>query len=289
LKADHRGVAGILVMVLLLGGCGGSELPLEVEPIPITPEGPIWPLSGSTVTDADSVHSQFGPRFIPAGMDFHAGIDLPAPRGTPVRAVLPGSVTQTAVWNGTSVGAGTSLTLMHANGTATSYLHLHTLSVRVGDQVQQGQVVGTVGSTGATYPHLHLGYFVGMPTDNRNESYSRNPLELLRHGTPEQILATWTESGVELSIPTRRMTVRSVEMWGGGEHRRVDYYDVVARGSALRKETVQFGVRLTPGRGEAGRFPLTLSADSAAFRADRVLIVGIAGDTLLDLSRGGGQ
>jgi hypothetical protein len=282
-------------------GCSGGADPVRPvdpsppadtvsqNPPPITAEGPIWPISRSTAADADSVHSQYGPRYIPAGLDFHAGIDIPAPTGTSVHAVLAGTVTQVASWDGTSIGAGNSVTVVHPGNIATSYLHLHTIRVKVGDQLAKGAVVGTVGQTGATYPHLHLGYFVNLPTSNRNESYSRNPLELLPHGEPEGILAGFTEAGVDLSIPIRRMTVQSVELQGEGESRLADYYAVVARGSTLRKQPVQFGLRFTPGAGSGGRFGLDLAADANAFRADRVIVVGIRGDTLLDASRGGSE
>ncbi len=262
-----------------------------VAPIhPHEPEiRPIWPLSGRTDADADSVHSQYGPRYIPEGLDFHAGIDLPAPVGTPVLAVLPGVVTEITVWNGVSTGAGNAVTVVHSNNRATSYLHLNSVDVVVGQRLAQGEVLGTVGRSGATYPHLHLGYFVDMPASSRSESHSRNPLELLAHGNPEPIAAEFTGDGVRLSVPIRRMTVRSVEILGEGEAREVDYYEVVARGATLRKEPVQYGVRLTPGAGGGGRFPLGLEADGSAFRTERVVIVGIAGDTLLDVRREVGQ
>jgi hypothetical protein len=290
-----------LLLGMGMSGCAGGTEPVRPvdpsppvdtvsrTPPPITAEGPIWPISRSTEVDADSVHSQYGPRYIPAGLDFHAGLDIPAPTGTPAHAVLAGTVTQVTIWDGTSVGAGNAVTVVHAGNIATSYLHLHTIQVKVGDQVAKGGVVGTVGRTGATYPHLHLGYFVGLPTGNRNESYSRNPLELLPHGKSEHILAGFNDAGVDLSIPIRRMTVRSVELQGGGQSRLADYYAIVARGSTLRKEPVQFGLRLTPGAGSSGRFGLTIAPDPSAFTPDRVVIIGIRGDTLRDVSRGGSE
>jgi murein DD-endopeptidase MepM/ murein hydrolase activator NlpD len=60
------------------------------------------------------VHAPFGPRALPSQYDFHAGIDIPAARGTPVRAVLSGVVVQVATCNGTSAGAGNSITIRHA-------------------------------------------------------------------------------------------------------------------------------------------------------------------------------
>jgi murein DD-endopeptidase MepM/ murein hydrolase activator NlpD len=81
----------------------------------------------------------------------HLGVDYRAPEGAPVIAVADGVV----VSAGMNGGAGRMVHLRHANGFETKYLHLSSISVRVGARVQQGELVGRVGSTGlATGPHL---------------------------------------------------------------------------------------------------------------------------------------
>ena len=81
----------------------------------------------------------------------HYGTDYAAPTGTPVRTVASGKV----VFSGRSGGSGNMVTVRHANGFETMYLHLSRRLVRAGQQVQQGQSVGLVGMTGlATGPHL---------------------------------------------------------------------------------------------------------------------------------------
>ncbi|MBM3773165.1 MAG: M23 family metallopeptidase [Acidimicrobiia bacterium] len=81
----------------------------------------------------------------------HLGIDYRAPTGAPVVAVGDGRV----VSAGYSRGAGQMVHLRHANGLETQYLHLSAATVRPGDRVQQGDVIGRVGATGlATGPHL---------------------------------------------------------------------------------------------------------------------------------------
>ena len=93
----------------------------------------------------------------------HAGIDLAAPEGMPYKAVHAGRVTQ-AGYNG---GYGKSITIKNADGTEVIYAHSRRTLVNVGDEVQAGQVIGEVGSTGASFgTHLHLEVHVnGQPCD----------------------------------------------------------------------------------------------------------------------------
>jgi murein DD-endopeptidase MepM/ murein hydrolase activator NlpD len=95
-----------------------------------------------------------GDRFGPRGRRFHAGIDFPAPRGTPVRAAGPGRV----VWAGRRPGGwGLLVTVAHSSGVRTMYAHLRRVDVRVGRRVDAGSRLGVVGATGAASgPHLHF-------------------------------------------------------------------------------------------------------------------------------------
>jgi murein DD-endopeptidase MepM/ murein hydrolase activator NlpD len=81
----------------------------------------------------------------------HLGVDYAAPAGTAVSASADGVVVE-AGWRG---GFGKTVRLRHANGYQTLYGHLSRIRVRVRRRVAQGDVIGTVGSTGlATGPHL---------------------------------------------------------------------------------------------------------------------------------------
>jgi murein DD-endopeptidase MepM/ murein hydrolase activator NlpD len=84
----------------------------------------------------------------------HAGTDLGAPLGTPVLAAYGGEVA-VADWMG---GYGLTVILRHEEGTQESrYTHLSEIFVNPGDSVEQGTVIGRVGSTGlSTGPHLHF-------------------------------------------------------------------------------------------------------------------------------------
>ena len=85
----------------------------------------------------------------------HTGVDYGAPRGAAVVAVAAGTVVS-AGWAG---GGGKQVRIRHAGGMETLYMHLSSYGpgVRTGVRVDQGQLIGRVGSTGtATGPHLHF-------------------------------------------------------------------------------------------------------------------------------------
>lgn len=89
----------------------------------------------------------------------HRGVDFAAPVGTPIRAAGSGRVQ----FRGVKGGYGNTVILSHAGGVTTLYAHMsrYAKGLRVGDRVQQGQVIGYVGMTGlATGPHLHYEYRV---------------------------------------------------------------------------------------------------------------------------------
>jgi murein DD-endopeptidase MepM/ murein hydrolase activator NlpD len=100
----------------------------------------------------------------------HLGVDYRAAAGSAVVAVADGLV----VAAGVSGGAGRMVHLRHANGFESEYLHLSSIAVRAGTHVQQGTLVGRVGSTGlATAAHLDYrlkknGVFINPVTAHRS-------------------------------------------------------------------------------------------------------------------------
>ncbi|MBK6765469.1 MAG: M23 family metallopeptidase [bacterium] len=82
----------------------------------------------------------------------HDGLDISAPRGTPVMSAAAGTV----VYAGRYYNYGQFIVVDHGGGYQTAYGHLHKISVRKGQKVTKGTVIGQVGSTGrSTAPHLH--------------------------------------------------------------------------------------------------------------------------------------
>ena len=86
------------------------------------------------------------------------GIDIGAPKGTPIYASASGVVLIARVgWSG---GYGNMAIIQHPNGTKTLYAHMSKLNTRTGAQVSQGEIIGFVGSTGhSTGPHIHFEVF----------------------------------------------------------------------------------------------------------------------------------
>lgn len=105
------------------------------------------------------VSSPYGSR----GGSFHRAVDLRAPKGTSIMAADDGTVIS-AGWSGTY---GLLIVLDHGNGMVTKYAHCDTIGVTLGQNVQKGEVIGTVGITGnATGYHLHFEVVVNGATKN---------------------------------------------------------------------------------------------------------------------------
>jgi murein DD-endopeptidase MepM/ murein hydrolase activator NlpD len=147
------------------------RLPVEIiTPADVAPhdgagpdgaEGPparfVWPVRGT-------VSSRFGPR----GESFHDGIDISVPEGTPIRAIEQGEV----IYSDQLRGYGNLVIVRHSVGFVSVYSHNRVNRVREGQKVEQGQVIGEVGSTGrVSGPHLHF--------EIRKDEVARNPLRYL--------------------------------------------------------------------------------------------------------------
>lgn len=107
-----------------------------------------------TPTEYVRISSPFGSRIHPITHKRHGhkGIDLAAPRNTPIYATADGVVT----YSGRNGGYGNFVKLNHRNGYKTAYAHMNKISVRKGKSVKKGDLIGYVGSTGAsTGNHLH--------------------------------------------------------------------------------------------------------------------------------------
>jgi peptidoglycan DL-endopeptidase CwlO len=127
------------------GGGGGGSAP--AGPIQAGSGGLVWPVNGPIV-------SPFGMRW----GRLHAGVDIAAPAGTPIRAAKAGNVVL-AGWTG---GYGNYVCIAHGGGLTTCYAHLSSYATSNGASVSQGQVVGSVGCTGHCFgDHLHFETRIG--------------------------------------------------------------------------------------------------------------------------------
>ena len=105
-----------------------------------------WPVTGR-------ISGVFGSQRILNGQPRqpHYGIDIAVPKGTPVRAPASGLVTLVK----DLYFSGWTIIINHGLGLNSTFLHLDSIAISVGDTVQRGSIIGTVGSTGrSTGPHL---------------------------------------------------------------------------------------------------------------------------------------
>ena len=164
-----------------------TTLRVRVEPVLA------FPLSGGTNRNVQSFWG--APR--DGGRRSHQGVDIFAPRGTPVLAVTPGWISHV----GTSRLGGNVIFLRDSHGRQNIYYaHLETQLVNDGQQVEIGDTIGTVGTSGnarGTPPHLHFGIY-------RRGYGAIDPLHFIRRldGAPAPLRADTTLLG-ELARATR--------------------------------------------------------------------------------------
>jgi hypothetical protein len=169
-------------------GARGSNTKSRKEPRPTRANAMnshfIWPLNKSITPD--EMNTSFGPRIDADRWDFHDGIDLPAPLGTPVHAMADGVVHRAgpADKTGQGQGFGSTHVLLQVrdpkDGKDDLFLvHLHLDAIAedliAGAQVNQCDLIGTVGQEDASYSHLHFEFRKGGPEQSR----SVHPLKYL--------------------------------------------------------------------------------------------------------------
>lgn len=138
----------------------------------IGPHDPNLKYSGGSLSMPVSgrISSYFGSRRHPKSgkSRFHAGIDISAKRGTPIKAAASGRVSQT----GWSRGYGMIVVVDHGGGLQTVYAHCSKILVKKGDGVSAGETIAKVGNTGITTgTHLHF--------EVRRNGDVRNPMKFL--------------------------------------------------------------------------------------------------------------
>lgn len=122
-------------------------------------------VQGFVMPTSGSVGSGFGPRVHPifGRTRMHSGVDIGGRTGEPIWAAKEGRV----IYAGARGGYGNAVVVQHEGNVATLYAHMSSVQSAEGDWVEQGEVIGLVGSTGwSTGPHLHLEVRIdGVPKD----------------------------------------------------------------------------------------------------------------------------
>lgn len=112
-----------------------------------------WPTNYRTVTQRFRANPE---NYLPYGLPGHEGVDIRAPHGTPVYAVAGGMVSDIHL-PPTGHNYGTFVRVRHADDYETTYAHLLSVGVELGQQVVGGQQIGTADNTGNSFgAHLHL-------------------------------------------------------------------------------------------------------------------------------------
>ncbi len=120
------------------------------------------PMAGNKFQYTD----MYGSRNLNGRYDFHMGVDMWAPVGTPIYAADGGEVV-IAGWNGTY---GLCVVIRHSNGYETLYAHMSKVAVSEGDMVDKGEHLGGIGDTGKAYgEHLHFEIMIGKDRYNPME------------------------------------------------------------------------------------------------------------------------
>jgi lysostaphin len=121
--------------------------------------GPLVKPNAGRVTTIYGVRRYYNGKF--ANDYYHRGVDYAGAKGSPVVAPAAGRVALVGTVSGGFRVHGNTVGIDHGQGLTSILLHLNSIEVKEGDFVKAGQLVGTVGSTGAsTGPHLHWGLYV---------------------------------------------------------------------------------------------------------------------------------
>jgi len=143
----------------------------------------VWPAQTGVISQPFGPSTLGGEPAMFGAPHFHAGVDIANDAGTPIFAADDGVVVaaeDSKLSDGTLIGYGRHLIIAHQNGLMTLYGHLEGYSVKVGQQVRQGDFIGLMGSTGySTGPHLHF--------EVRLNNLPVDPMPYLPSTTPSNI------------------------------------------------------------------------------------------------------
>ena len=202
----------------------------------------LWPCPGY-----QEITSWFGKRSAEEtdgiGSTDHGGIDIGAPMGAEVIACASGKIVQSGV-NG---GYGQSVEIDHGNGIRTLYAHLSEIKTELGCIVDQGEVIGLVGSTGnSTGPHLHLSVYENGAAIDPMHLFSKaeHPYGLAPEtsfngsaGNVESwrpaVIAALEANGLSTDLEMVEKVLRQIQTESGGNEQSVQQIHDVNSGQAI--------------------------------------------------------
>lgn len=209
----------------------------------------IWPLSASTVPD--EMNTPFGPRINNDRWDFHDGIDLPADLGTRIFAMHSGTVFRAGSKEDDDGKYSSRHIVLKVNdpGVGTLYLvHLHLDHIETnivqGASVNQGAYLGSVGSDGASYPHLHIEFRQG----SNYEVNSVHPLGFLPYTGTSNFNPPMGDRFNQIGGLTAARLLFTGNSRLEGDLRRVEV-DLLSDGAVLSNRTVDFNQKATVNEG----------------------------------------
>ena len=162
-----------------------------------------------------SIGSLFGPRspiWTPNGFtsDFHTGVDIAAPHGTPIFCPAPGKVAASYF----DSAGGQTVVVRFDDGTGAMFIHMEGLMLPQGMIVRRGDIIGTIGTSGlSTGPHLHFGLlsqvldgpawyareiFLDPMLANYREIFTPEPMPVITAKDYAKLIRSYVDQGVPL-------------------------------------------------------------------------------------------
>lgn len=201
--------------------------------------GFIWPAQGT-------IGGQYDPS------DYHLGLDIVNAPGTPIIAAAAGEVVF-AGWN--DWGLGNAVKIRHNNGYYTVYGHNQRLLVRVGDRVQQGQIIAEMGNTGfSSQPHVHF----EVRRDDRDRLDPASVLPPLIGGRiPTSPVATATAQPNNIQPPASPPPVPTPAILNPATVDLATAEAICQRDLLLDRQTATFNIKICRQRGQLFYFGQT--------------------------------
>jgi hypothetical protein len=240
--------------VVLLLSCSDSNDGQEAEVSSGTTLNPI-----ARTYDPVVLALPYGPRLLGNTYDFHSGVDMAHPKGTPVHAVMDGKVvrTETAAPGSILERYGQFVVIAHdpmgdIELHQTVYLHLSETLVKVGDEIKRGDVIGKVGNTGVNIntEHLHFEYHVGENGGAIRRINARHPLRILPYNSKSAVVdASKTKEELTITVVQDKSSMDLVRITispKGHDPKRVDFETL----EGINKEDVDMmpyqGINIVP-------------------------------------------